>query len=252
MRPPLPRTAKDVFQLSPGDRLIYGAVIKVARCTGMWRYPISASGDLETMHRKDKIYWLYKAQFPIAQPVRGAGLEQYFDRAADFRWSLPPGFEASSELQLSAVGDLMDHAFLPNSAGVLYANVSGSIFDADISIANLECVLAATTAEPFSISPYEGAPLRYQPGSFEAVKGFCERNYSFMSTACNHSLDAGEAGVLSTIQTLKAEGIAFNGMNETSDAADAATIVHRNGFTIGVLSHTFGLNAKKPPKRSPG
>ena len=251
MRTRLPWSAKDIFRLSVIDRLLYSSTITFARCTGLWRYPIPCSGDLETMRLRDKIYWLYKAQFPIARASKGAGLERYFENQAAFHWALPEGFRPTTELRLSAVGDLMDHPYLPNSAEMLYESVADKIFGADISMANLECVLSPSTSESFVMSPSEGPPLYYGWDHFKAAKGFRGRNYSFMATACNHSLDCGEGGVRSTIDTLRAEGIAFNGVNETAEAADAATIVPKNGFTIGLVSHTFGLNAKKPPKDKP-
>ena len=231
--------------------MIYRAVVAFARWTGMWRYPIQASGDLETMRRKDKIYWLYKAQFPIVHPQKQSGLESHFEDARTFRWSLPIGFEPTSELRISAVGDLMDHAYLPNSRGLLYEKMAETIFGADLSIANLECVLNSAGNEPFVISAYEGTPLFYRPGSFDAVKGLSGRNYSFMSTACNHTLDAGEAGTRLTTERLAAEEIAFNGINEMAAQADAATLVHKNGMTIALISHTFGLNARRPPDGKP-
>ena len=67
----------------------------------------------------------------------------------------------------------------------------------------------------------------------------------------NHTLDAGEAGVHSTVERLTTEGIAFNGINETAAQADVATLLHRNGMTVALISHTFGLNGKRPPADKP-
>jgi poly-gamma-glutamate capsule biosynthesis protein CapA/YwtB (metallophosphatase superfamily) len=244
-------TAKDIFKLSPKEWLIYNGMIAFYRLTGLWRYPIPASGDRETMRRIDVIYWLYKAQFPVERATKNSGLEAFFKKQALFRWALPHGFKPTSTLQLSSVGDLMDHPYLPNSADALYDEVSELIFGADISMANLECVIYPQASASFTIRPGVSPPLHYKSASFSAIKGFCGRNYSFMATACNHSLDCGEEGVASTINTLRAEGIAFNGVNESEQDARAATIIERGGFRIGFISYTFGLNGKKPPQDKP-
>jgi poly-gamma-glutamate synthesis protein (capsule biosynthesis protein) len=203
------------------------------------------------MNRRDLIYWLYKAEFPIERAAKNSGLESFFERQASVSWGLPLGFKTISELQLSAVGDLMDHPYLPNSAGFLYDDVSDTIFGADISMANLECVIYPQGSGSFAIRTTEAPPLYYNFASFSAAKGFQELKYTFMATANNHSLDCGEVGVESTIHTLRAEGIGFNGMNESEPNAYSATVVEKNGFRLGFVSYTFGLNAKKPPTEKP-
>lgn len=244
----LPRTAKDVFTLSLKDRLFFHGIIGFARLTGLWRHPIVASGDLETMTRKDLIYWLYKAQFPIEKAVRNSRLEGFFEKQAAVRWELPSGFApADGVLRLSAVGDLMDHPYLPNSAECLYEDTADAIFGADISMANLECVIYPQGTAAFTMRTTEAPPLYYKRASFDAAKGFRSRKFSFLATANNHTLDCGEAGVESTIGALRGEGIAFNGVNESERDAYSAAIIEKNGFRIGLVSHTFGLNAKKTP-----
>src|SRR4051794_9113900 len=109
------KTAKEIFRLSFKEWLIFNGTIVFNRLRGRWRYPIPTSGDLETMTRKDLIYWLYKCQHPITRATRNAGLEEFFKRQESVRCELPQGFQVMSEISLSAVGDLMDHPFLPNS-----------------------------------------------------------------------------------------------------------------------------------------
>jgi len=247
----LPRTARDIFKLGPLDWVIYNGTIACARCAGFWRYPIPASGDLETMSRMDKIYWLYKAQYPVLRPVKGSQLVAYFEDQLRFKWTLPGGFRPTAELTLSAVGDLMTHPYLPKSRERLYESVEDLIFGPDLSTANLECVLSVPESGTFVMSPSAGPPLYFRPDSFDAIKGCRGRTYSFLSTACNHSLDCGEAGVWSTMATLRREGIAFAGINDTAEGAESATIVEKNGFKLGMVAHTFGLNARKPPTDKP-
>src|SRR5678815_3258374 len=106
-RSQLPRDARDVFALDPGEWLLFHGCIAFCRATGLWRYPIRAEGDLERMRRMDRIYWHYKAGHPVRRAVRGSGLEAFFAEQASFQWPLPDGFEPSSTLSISSVGDLM-------------------------------------------------------------------------------------------------------------------------------------------------
>jgi poly-gamma-glutamate capsule biosynthesis protein CapA/YwtB (metallophosphatase superfamily) len=246
----LPHTARDAFVLSPSEWLRFHGRIQLQRLTGRWRYPIPTSGDFETMTREDIVYWLYKAQYPVRRAVEGSGLEAFFATQGSFRWSPPEGFRPSGSLRLSAAGDLMDHAYLGRSRDTLYAEVADTIFGADVCTANLECVVHRGSRE-YVIRTTEAPPLVYGPGSFEAVRGHEDARYTFVSTACNHSLDCGEAGVVQTRRALAEEGIAHHGTNESEPEASCATVVERNGIRLGMIAHTFGLNAKKPPAGKP-
>jgi poly-gamma-glutamate synthesis protein (capsule biosynthesis protein) len=221
------------------------------RLTGRWRYPVEgASGDPETMTEADIIYWLYKTSHPIKQAVRGSGLENYFEHQRGHRWHLPRGFRPECELTLSATGDLMNHPFLPHSRDTLYRAVEDTIFGADISMAMLECMIHDAKRE-FVISPTAGPAFSFDRATFEVLKGWQGRVFSFMATACNHSLDFGQEGVDSTIRSLGEAGIAYNGINAVEEQAASATMVDRNGIRVGIVSYTFGLNAYHPPAGKP-
>ena len=251
----LPWTARDIFALSLRNLLAFEGSIAFHRLTQQWRYPVPTSGDLETMTRRDIIYWLYKAQFPVERAVRGSGLEALFDEQAKIHWELPAGFEVQAQLRMSAAGDLMDHTFLAESGGALYEAVADLVLGADVSMANLECVVypkgTASFTMDFTQGKSEPPPLYYGRSAFHAAKGHEGRCYSFLSAASNHSLDCGEEGVHSTIRELRAAGIAFHGLNESEEDSNRATIFETRGFKLGLCSHTFGLNAKKPPEGKP-
>lgn len=212
-------TAKDAFALSPKDSLIFHGTVELCRRLGVWRYPVPTSGDFETMTRRDLIYWLYKSQYPLVHAEKGSDLESFFREQQRFEWSLPQGFAVQTELRLASAGDLMDHPYLANSSG-LYDAIEDDLFGADISTANLECVIAPDV-QAFAIKTTEAPPLAYRVGGFDMVKGPAKRSYTFVSTASNHSLDCGEAGVVSTRRALSAAGIAFHGVNEFEDEAEA-------------------------------
>lgn len=243
-------TARDAFVLSGREALLFHGTVELCRRLRLWEYPVATSGDFETMTRRDMIYWLYKAQYPVRHAVRGSGLEEVFRAQSDWAWSPPAGFQVDTEVTLACAGDLMDHPYLARSGGVLYAGIEDRLFDADISTANLECVIAPEV-RAFSIKTSEAPPLAYRPGGFDVVKGSSRRNYTFVSTASNHSLDCGEDGVVATRASLRDAGIAFHGVNEVAEDADRATVVEHRGIRVAMLSHTFGLNAKRPPADKP-
>ena len=247
----LPRTPKDALKLGPADWLLYNGLLALFRASGIWRYPARSSGDLETMRLLDKIYWLYKTQYPVRRARKGSGLEEHFERQKRHRWALPAGFSAEAAASITAAGDLIDHPYLRASAGELYAEVADILFGADLPMANLECVIHPGGKGAFAFTTKSGPPLYYDPAGFGVVKGDGRRKFGFLATACNHSLDFGEAGVASTISALNSDGIAFNGINATEEDAGKATVVERNGIKLGILAHTFGLNAYRPPEGRP-
>lgn len=247
----LPKTAKDIFKLGFKDWFIYNATIQFYKITGLWKYPVKAIGDLEMMTTIDKIYWLYKTINPISRAYKNAGIEKYFRSQKNTACILPEEFSVQNELTLSAVGDLMPHEYLPNSKDTLYKEVEEVIFGKDMVIANLECCISSAAGEQLTFGKKAGPILSYDEATFNIIKGVKSRQYDFMATACNHSLDLGVEGTESTIRALKKEGIAFNGINATCEDSFKATIVEKKGLRIGVLCFTFGLNAFRPPKEEP-
>lgn len=250
----LPRDPRDVTRLRGVDALLFGGMMRFADRTGIWRYPARASGDLETMRFLDRVYWLYKSRNPTRRAVRGSGLERFFERQKERVWRLPEGFEAQSAVRLSAVGDLMNHAFLAGSGETLYRHVEDLIFGVDVAMANLECVVLRSPDAPLVIDVARtkvGPALYFEPTAFDVVAGIRARRYDFMATACNHSLDHGAAGVASTIDALRTRGIAFHGVNESEEDAGRMTILDVRGVRVGVVSFSFGLNAYRPPPDRP-
>lgn len=114
------------------------------------------------------------------------------------------------------------------------AAVTPILSDADLAICHLEVPLSATNQDlayyPAFRVPYEVADL------------IADAGYDSCSVASNHALDAGPAGVESTIAALDRAGVAHAG-TATSSAADAElNLVEANGVTVGHLSYAYGLN----------
>lgn len=230
---------------------MYRSLLAILDRTDVWRYPIPANGDLAEMRFRDKLYWMYKSARPIERAERGSGLEAHFETQRAHRWALPAGFEVDREITLSAVGDLMNHEYLEGSGDSLYRDVADLVFGADLAMANLECVVTAAPTSNLSLNLRTAGALTFSHAELDVASGTGTRRYDFLATACNHSLDLGPEGVGSTIAALRARGIALHGVNEDDDDARRATIVERNGVRVGLMSFTFGLNARKPPADRP-
>jgi poly-gamma-glutamate synthesis protein (capsule biosynthesis protein) len=248
----LPETPRHVVRLKVHEAVLLGGLGALCRVTGRWRYPPVANTDLERMRLVDKAYWLHKARNPMKRARRGSSLEAFFEAQRQHVWSLPPDLRVEQEVSVSAVGDLMSHAYLSRSGEVLYRDVDDLVFGSDLAMANLEGVIQPRDAGMLEISIRTGPSLHLGPSDFEVVKGFHGRMYGFVATACNHSLDHGAEGVDDTIRALRQEGIAFHGTNAPDADAASATIVDRLGVRIAVVSFTFGLNARRPPPDRPG
>ena len=248
--PATARTPRELARLPRAQALFYGAILRLVELTGAWRYPIRASGDYENMKLRDILYWLHKAEHHVVRPERGSNLRAYFETQRAFRWSLPEDFASEQELSISAVGDLMNHEYLLRSHG-LYRHVTDEIFGADLPMGNLECVVLDEPSETPRFDGKTAPRLRIGTTDLDVLSTHKGRSYAFLSAACNHSLDFGAEGAYSTTAALRSRGIRFHGVNETAEEAGRAQILEKNGITVAVLSHTFGLNAWKPCSDQP-
>jgi poly-gamma-glutamate synthesis protein (capsule biosynthesis protein) len=237
-------TPRAAMRFRPSEAIAYDTTCAIARATGRWRYPANASGDLAEMQFLDKAYWLYKSRYPVRHAARGSGLEAWFARQPAVE--LPRGFRPHQEIELSAVGDLLPHRYLEHSADTLYREIGKEIFDVDIAMGNLEAVVVPN-AEQLEIDITTGPRVGMTPAAFAVATRAGDRAFDCLATANNHSLDFEEAGVDATIGALRAAGIAFHGTNRREDDAACATVLERRGLRIGVISHTFGTNARRPP-----
>lgn len=245
MRDPGPiTTPRQLAKFRLREAIVYDGLCALADATGIWRYPARANGDLEEMRLLDKVYWMYKTSHPVLYPVRGSRLDAYFARTG--APALPAGFVADREATPTAVGDSMPHPYMLASRESLYREVADLIFDADLAMANLECVVLERPPK-LELDFEAGPPVAMDRAAFEIAS----RGFDFLATANNHSLDFGEDGVASTIAAVRARGTAFHGINEHDGDAERATVLERKGIRIAVVSHTFGTNAHRAPASRP-
>lgn len=233
-------------------RPAYGAVLLWARLTGAFEYPIRAEGDLARMRFLDKAYWLHKAHHPVTRARRGSGLEE---RLAPGRGReelpLPTGFEAGGTARLIAAGDVMPHPYVGASAGSLFDRIGREVFEADVSMANLEAIVRRGHGGRIRFTNDSAPGLTLDAAELDVLTSHQGARWTFLSTANNHSLDLGADGVDRTLDALDARGIAHHGANRRGSDPREPTVVERNGIRIGIVAFTFGLNARVPPPDRP-
>lgn len=126
--------------------------------------------------------------------------------------------------------------------GPILADVRPIVSEADLAICHMETPYAPPEG-PFTGYPTFAAPP--QIASALAAVG-----YDTCSTASNHSLDGGSAGVRRTLDTLDAAGVRHAGT--ARDEAEAApTIIEVKGVKVAHLSWTYSTNGIPLPDDKP-
>ena len=170
--------------------------------------------------------------------------------AAPSTSSAPPAPGPPDEFTLVATGDVLVHQDRALTSGArradgsydfgeVFAGVAPVLAAADLAICHLE----TPVAEPGG--PYRGYPsFAVQPEIVDALAG---TGYDVCSTASNHSLDDGFAGVVRTRDALEAAGIAVTGTYRTAAEATEPTVVDAAGVRVGHVAATFGTNGVPLP-----
>jgi len=154
-------------------------------------------------------------------------------------------------------GDVLLHSqFWAQAAGVahsrgepgydftpLFDAVRADISAADLAICHMETPLG-TPAGPFSSYPIFSVP----PQITTAIKG---AGFDRCSTASNHTIDKGYAGVQRTLDALDAAGVGHSGSARTAAEAARLSLFAVNGVTVGHLSYTFSFNGLRLPTDKP-
>jgi poly-gamma-glutamate capsule biosynthesis protein CapA/YwtB (metallophosphatase superfamily) len=157
---------------------------------------------------------------------------------------------APQRFTLVATGDVLIHQDRELTAGALrddgsydfsavLAPVAPLIGAADLAICHLETPVAPPGGR------YRGYPsFAVQPEIVDALAG---AGYDLCSTSSNHSLDDGIEGLVRTLDTLDAAGIAHTGTYRTQAESVRPTIVDAGGVRVGSVAATYGLNGRRPP-----
>lgn len=118
--------------------------------------------------------------------------------------------------------------------GPMLAGLRPRLSAADLALCHLETPLAPAAG------PFSGYPLFSAPP--QILSALDRMGYDACSTASNHSVDQGFAGVARTLDDLDAAGLAHAGTARTP-AEDRRTVLLRShGMTIAWISATYGTN----------
>lgn len=153
-----------------------------------------------------------------------------------------------------AAGDELIHPALTDQAvadgggkrdySAMLAGIKPIIEQADLAICHLETPIAPPGG------PFKGYPQFSVPP--EIAKALAGIGYDTCSTASNHTLDQGTAGVKTTLDTLDAAGLKHTGSARSASEAATPNILDVHGVKVAQLSYTFGFNqGTSAPSGSP-
>ena len=117
--------------------------------------------------------------------------------------------------------------------------VSERLSAADIAICHLETPLSRDNRR---LSTY---PLFSVP--YELADAIADAGYDGCSTASNHAIDAGAAGVDATLDHLDRVGIGHSGTARAVWESWRTTLYEAGGVRVAHLAYTYGLNGLTPP-----
>jgi poly-gamma-glutamate synthesis protein (capsule biosynthesis protein) len=189
-----------------------------------------------------------RATAPSASPAAPASPGESRSAAP----SSPPA--RASGFTIAATGDLLAHEPIVAAARAaaggtgydfrpLLAQVKPILSAADLAVCHLETPLSPDDRH-LSYYPDFQAPRELAPAVRWAGFDTC-------TTASNHTLDDGPAGVRATLDLLDAAGVTHAGMARSAAEAARARTYHLRGFTVAHLDYTYGLNGRSVPADQP-
>ena len=126
----------------------------------------------------------------------------------------------------------------------MYASIAPDVQRADLAICEMESPLAKPGG-PFTGWPDFSSP----PQVLTALKAI---GYDSCTTASNHSIDEGYAGVKQTLDELDAAGLKHTGSaRSAAEAAKPLIITEPNGVKVAQLAYAFGFNGNSVPSNMP-
>lgn len=161
--------------------------------------------------------------------------------------SAAPGAAPSSAESVSVMvtGDVLLHPALWEQARAdgsaqrpdfapLLAGLKPYVSDADLAICSLETPVGTQQG------PYSGYPSFVVPP--QILPALASTGYDACTTATNHALDAGTAGVKRTLEGLDDAGLEHTGTYRSSAEAGKPLILETGGLKVAVVAATYGLN----------
>lgn len=160
-----------------------------------------------------------------------------------------PAGPSPDSFTVVATGDVLPHEPVTRQAaldghGVLdyraiLAPIKPVISGADLAICHLEPPLGPAHG------PFSGYPTFSVPP--QIVPALADTGFDTCSTASNHSLDQGAAGIARTLDDLDAAGIKHTGTARSPQEAARPNILDVHGIKVAQLSFAFGFNGRRLP-----
>ncbi|MFF3286857.1 CapA family protein [Streptomyces sp. NPDC003023] len=156
----------------------------------------------------------------------------------------PGGEPAPRAFTLVAGGDVLPHDSIIRQARVdaggdgydfrpMLAGVRPVVSRAGIAICHMETVYGEN-------GNYTGYPSFKSPP--EIAGALAHTGYDSCSTASNHTLDDGDAGVRRTLDALDRAGVKHAGSARTPEEADEPAWLAAGGAKVAQLAYTYGTN----------
>jgi poly-gamma-glutamate synthesis protein (capsule biosynthesis protein) len=153
-------------------------------------------------------------------------------------------------LTVAASGDLLIHTPVAQRAlalgggrrydfAPLFAPVRGPIASADVALCHAET--------PLVPGPVQGYPVFHSPP--DLARSIRRVGWDVCSTASNHSLDAGQYGIETTLRALRGAGVKATGTARSARARRRTTMLRAKGVPVAFLSYTAVSNGQAVPHR---
>ena len=107
--------------------------------------------------------------------------------------------------------------------------------EADVAFAHLEMIIHSF--EGYPLRPFESTPVQADPIIADEIK--CA-GIDIVSTACNHSLEFGEGGVLATIRNLDRAGVVHAGTGMSLEEAREPAYLESDAGRVTLISISSG------------
>jgi len=170
--------------------------------------------------------------------------------ALGLMWAQQVGAPAAARVDftVAASGDLLIHGpvaarALANGGGrrydfrPMFGSVRARIAGADLALCHMET--------PLVPGPVQGYPsFRTPPALAQSVRAV---GWDVCSTASNHSLDAGQFGIQTTLRALDRAGVKHTGTARSPSEASKTAILEAKGIEVAFLSFTAVSNGQAVP-----
>ncbi|MFH8575181.1 CapA family protein [Streptomyces zaomyceticus] len=166
----------------------------------------------------------------------------------------PGGASAPAGFTLVASGDILPHDSIIRRASQdaggdgydfapMLSGVGSVVSRADLAICHMETVYGRKGG------PYTGYPAFKSPPEIAAA--LKATGYDSCSTASNHTLDDGAAGLARTLDALDEAGVRHAGSARTAEEAARPTLLEAGGATVAQLAYTYDTNGYPMPEGQP-